>query len=205
MDVFEIVAAVVVYLIGAIPTGVLVARARGIDITTKGSGNVGATNVARVVGKGAGIITLVGDILKGALGVMLGRLVTGSVTGASVAGVLVVAGHCFSTPPWLKGGKGVATALGVIFSLSPVGAIAGLSAFVITFLLSRFVSLASVIAAFVIPLAGLAAGAQDVIFYALVGITLIVVFRHRQNIERLLQGSEPKFSFGSEKAKVGGG
>jgi glycerol-3-phosphate acyltransferase PlsY len=199
----ELVASVVVYLIGAIPTGVIVARARGVDITTKGSGNVGATNVARVVGKGAGSLTLLGDILKGALGVLVGRVVTGSVTGAAVAGVLVVAGHCFSIPPWLKGGKGVATALGVIFSLSPIGAIAGLCAFAITFFLSRFVSLSSVVAAFVIPLAGLAAGAHDAIFYALVGMTLIVVARHRQNIERLIQGTEPKFSFGSGAQKAG--
>ena len=94
----------IIYLVGTIPVGMLVARARGVDITAVGSGSVGATNVTRSVGKGAGIITLVGDVLKGILGVSLGTLFLDSSSGPPIAGFFVVAGHCFSLPPVLKGG-----------------------------------------------------------------------------------------------------
>ena len=99
------------YLLGAFPTGYLIARMNGVDVTAVGSGNVGATNVSRVVGKKAGIVTLLVDVFKGAFGVAVASGLSTSTLFVALCAVAVVAGHCFSVPPYLKGGKGVATAL----------------------------------------------------------------------------------------------
>jgi glycerol-3-phosphate acyltransferase PlsY len=184
----------VIYLIGTIPVGMVVARARGVDITAVGSKSVGATNVARSVGKGAGIITLIGDVLKGYLGVLLGTVFFDSSSGPSIAGFFVVAGHCFSLPPVLKGGKGVATALGAILILYPMAALFGLFTFIISFLLSKIVSLSSLIAAITTPLVALATGGEDAVCNALIAIAALVTYRHHQNIDRLMKGTEPTFS-----------
>ena len=187
------------YLLGTFPTGILVARYYGVDITSKGSGNVGATNVGRVVGKKAGILTLIGDLLKGILAVGIASLLARTEWYGALAGVAVVCGHCFSIPPYLKGGKGVATSLGVIVSLSPLLGLSGLIIFGVLFYLKRIVSLASVAAALGVPLVGLGFGYPDYIIGALAPITLIVVFRHKQNLDRLVKGTEPAMSFRKEK------
>ena len=184
----------IIYLVGTIPVGMLVARARGVDITAVGSKSVGATNVARSVGKAAGIITLIGDVLKGVLGVLLGTFFFESSSGPSIAGFFVVAGHCFSLPPVLKGGKGVATALGAILMLYPLAAIFGVISFVITFSLSKIVSLSSLIAAITTPLVVLATGGDDAVCSAFIAIAALVTYRHHQNIDRLMKGTEPTFS-----------
>jgi glycerol-3-phosphate acyltransferase PlsY len=183
-----------IYLIGTIPVGVLVAKARGIDITSVGSGNVGATNVARSVGKKAGIVTLIGDALKGAIGTVLGELLFPTEWGGAVAAFFVVAGHCFSLPPVLKGGKGVATALGAIVYLFPFGALIGVVAFALVFATSKIVSLSSIVAAVAIPVSALVSGAKDSTVSALIAVSLLVIYRHHANIDRLMKGTEPTFS-----------
>ncbi len=186
------------YLLGTFPTGILVAKYYGVDITSKGSGNVGATNVGRVIGKKAGILTLVGDLLKGLLAVGLAALISRTEWYAACAAVAVVSGHCFSIPPYLKGGKGVATSLGAILALSPILGLSALAIFGAVFYAKRIVSLASVSAALAVPLIGLGFGHPDYILSALAPITLIVVFRHKQNLDRLVKGTEPAMSFKKE-------
>ncbi len=181
------------YLLGAFPTGVLVSKLYGIDITSQGSGNVGATNVARVVGKKAGILTLIGDVAKGALGAGVALLVFGDTWPASAAAVAVVFGHCFSLPPYLKGGKGVATALGVVAATSPLLAAVSVAVFGCTFFFSRIVSLSSLLAALVVPVTAILLNVGDATTIALGAVAAAVVLRHRQNIQRLIEGREPKF------------
>lgn len=186
------------YLLGAFPTGVLVSKLYGIDITGQGSGNVGATNVARVVGKRAGIFTLLGDVAKGALGASISYVVFGDSWPAAAAAAAVVLGHCFSLPPYLKGGKGVATAIGVIATVSPVLALIAVAVFVVTFLASKIVSLSSLLAAVVVPVAAILMNFGDAATIALGVISAVVVFRHRENIQRLIEGREEKFQAKSQ-------
>lgn len=181
------------YLLGAFPTGRLVARAYGIDITSQGSGNVGATNVARVVGKRAGLITLGGDVVKGALGIVLAQYLFGHGWLTASAGIALVSGHCFSLPPWLKGGKGVATALGVLFGLYPLSAVVAIFVFLGIFTISKIVSLASIAAALAVPIVSMLVNAPDYISIAQAVIAALVVYRHRENITRLIEGREPRF------------
>lgn len=185
------------YLLGAFPTGILISKAHGIDISSQGSGNVGATNVARVIGKRAGILTLLIDACKGALGVALASWIVGKpwfVGGASLA---VVLGHCFSIPTILKGGKGVATALGVISVLYPSSSIVALVMFGGVFAMWRIVSLAAIAATLVVPMWALVTNASDSVSVSLILIAALIVMRHEQNIRRLIEGREP--TFGSRK------
>lgn len=178
------------YLIGAIPTGYVVARAFGVDITAHGSGNVGATNVARVVGKRAGVITLLIDIFKGVMGVVAGALFGNPWLG----GTAVVAGHCFSIPPYLRGGKGVATSLGVCAALDIRFAGVALAIFAAVFFWQRIVSLGSVTTALLTPLAALLLSSEPRLFQSLVPIGVIIVYRHRENLQRLMRGEEKRFA-----------
>ena len=181
------------YLLGAFPTGVLVAKLNGIDITSQGSGNVGATNVARVVGKRAGVLTLVGDIAKGAVGAAIALFCFGDTWAAAAAAAVVVLGHCFSVPPYLRGGKGVATAIGVIAVLDPLTALVAVAAFACSFAASRIVSLSSLIAALVVPTFALIVNLPDWTTISLGAVAAVVIFRHRENIQRLIEGREPRF------------
>jgi acyl phosphate:glycerol-3-phosphate acyltransferase len=184
----------IIYLIGSVPIGLLVARSKGVDITAVGSGNVGATNVARSVGKAAGVITLVGDVLKGVIGVLLGDLLFDTPWGGPIAACFVVAGHCFSVPPVLKGGKGVATALGSVLCLLPMAALICVVIFSAVFAATRIVSLASLFAVVAAPLTALVTGADDELSLCLMVVSAIIVYRHHANIDRLIKGNEPKFA-----------
>ena len=182
------------YLLGAFPTGLLIAKLKGIDITAQGSGNVGATNVARVIGRRAGIFTLLGDALKGALGVCLAGLVVGDPWFSGGAAVAVALGHCFSVPPYLKGGKGVATALGIITVLYPSSSIVALATFGAFFGIWKIVSLASIAATLIVPMWALVTNAPDAVSVSLIAIAALIVMRHEQNIRRLIEGREPTFA-----------
>jgi acyl phosphate:glycerol-3-phosphate acyltransferase len=194
------------YILGAFPTGRIVAARHGVDITTQGSGNVGATNVGRVLGKRAGIITLLGDIAKGIIGVWLAMALG---LNPNFAAVAVVLGHCFSIPlrfkdgTCLKGGKGVATALGAVVALDVIIAFVSALFFATVYFRTRLVSLASLVAVLSAPLIALALGREDYESYALMAIALVVCARHRENIRRLIEGSEPKTSFGRSQAHPG--
>ncbi|MEZ5932864.1 MAG: glycerol-3-phosphate 1-O-acyltransferase PlsY [Alphaproteobacteria bacterium] len=183
------------YLIGSIPFGLLLTRLTGAgDLRAIGSGNIGATNVLRTGRKGLALATLVLDALKGALPVWIG----GSFFGpdmAVVAGLGAVVGHCF--PIWLKfnGGKGVATAAGVVLTMTPIAGLLALAVFFVAVTLTRYVSLGSVLAAVAAaPIAYALGQVQAAELYLL--IALIIIVKHQANLRRLLAGEESKLSFG---------
>jgi len=189
------------YLMGSIPFGLLFVKALGgKDVRQHGSGNIGAANVSRVAGPLAGILTLVFDAAKGALPVWAaGRIFENSATAMMLAGLAALAGHCFSI--WLKfrGGKGVATALGVFAALSGASTLAAVIAFLLTLTLWRYVSLASVAAAASMPLLIYFLWAPGhapplVINLGTLFATALIIFQHRANLRRLAQGTEPKYS-----------
>jgi len=193
----------IAYLIGSIPSGYLIVRAKeGGDVRETGSGGTGATNVSRRAGKGAGIFTLIMDVIKGVLAVFLARFLSDGLFPSAdwtiaLAGVVAVLGHIF--PVWLRfrGGKGVATALGVFLVLSPAVVLIGLIVFAITFALTRYVSLASLVMLCSIAIASLFLMVLDPLelpdAVAAILIAGLVVFAHRANIQRLMAGTESKF------------
>ena len=193
---------VAAYLLGSIPFGVILARLfGGTDVRKAGSGNIGATNVARVVGPVAGILTLVLDTAKGAAAVFLaGQLSNHSATWMMIAAFAALVGHCF--PIWLKfkGGKGVATAAGVFIVLSPLACATALALFVLVVISWRYVSLASISAAAAMPLLMYFLWAPRrapplVITVGTLAAALLIIYKHCGNLQRLLAGAEPKFSF----------
>lgn len=177
---------ILAYLIGTFPSGLIVAKIFNVDLKSSGSGNPGATNVARIIGKKAGIITLVFDVLKGLLACTL----PGNIF---ALGFLAVCGHCFSIPKLLKGGKGVATSLGVLLAVDYRLALISVAIFGLSFYFSRIVSLSSIVSAIsIIPLSIFFFGLTTNSLF-LAGTAIIIVARHYQNISRLLQGTEAKF------------
>ncbi len=187
---------IVAYLIGSVPFGLILARAGGAgDIREIGSGNIGATNVLRTGRKGLALATLVLDMLKGALPVWLAWRWFGPDM-AVIAGLGAVVGHCF--PVWLKfhGGKGVATAAGVVLALTPLTGLIMLALFILIVLLSRYVSLASVLgAAAAGPVAFWLGHVQAAELY--LALAALIIIKHTANIRRLLSGTELKFGAGS--------
>jgi glycerol-3-phosphate acyltransferase PlsY len=193
------------YLIGSIPIGYLVGRLAGIDIRTIGSGNVGATNVVRTLGKRYGYPVFLLDFLKGFVAVR-GSIAMATpspfVSLAEWAGILggicAVIGHSF--PVWLrfKGGKGVATSGGVVFGLMPMVAMIAGVIWLIIFQLTRYVSIASIVAVASVPCAcgvmlWLGYLHTNILFYFSIALAVVVVVRHRANISRLARGGESRF------------
>ena len=181
------------YLCGSIPTGVLLARRAGVDVRLEGSRNVGATNVARTAGRGLGILTLTGDLLKGLLPVIVARLAEVSSPLIAAVAVAAVAGHVFSVFLGFRGGKGVATGFGVLLGLSLAGASGALVVFVLLVAGFRIVSLASLGAAAAAPLALWWLGEPVAFVLAGVAVAALVFVRHQENIVRLLAGTEGRF------------
>ncbi len=182
------------YLAGSIPFGLLLVRAlRGVDVRERGSGNIGATNVARVAGKGLGVLVLVLDALKGALPVLLARVVEPAPVVPAAVGLAAFAGHV--APPWLgfRGGKGVATALGVLSVLAPRAALAGALTYAVVLAALRISSVGSLLAGLVaVAVAWLVPGTpltSAALTSALFGALL---WTHRGNIGRLLSRGEPR-------------
>ncbi|HZR05915.1 MAG TPA: glycerol-3-phosphate 1-O-acyltransferase PlsY [Candidatus Udaeobacter sp.] len=195
------------YLLGSIPFGYLAGRIAGIDIRKCGSGNVGATNVIRTLGKAYGYPVFVADFLKGFGAVKISLLIATRAqsewNSADMVGILAaissVIGHSF--PVWLrfKGGKGVATSGGALFCLVPVAALVGGAIWVLTFWLTRYVSVASIAAAAALPFvilitSWLSRTAGKSLFYSSVCLAAVVIWRHRSNLSRLLHGTEPRFT-----------
>lgn len=192
-----VISSVAGYLCGSIPTGVLIAKRQGITVSEAGSGNIGATNVARTAGKKAGIFTLVGDVLKGLLPVLLvGWLGMGEIVQASTA-VMAILGHLFSVFRRFSGGKGVATGLGVFLGLAPTAILTALLGFIIVFAATRFVSLASLIAAALTPFLIFFFSYPRPHTIAGISIAVLIILRHHENISRLLKGKEQKFRLGN--------
>jgi len=186
------------YLLGSIPFGYLIVSAKtGGDIRQTGSGGTGATNVSRRAGKAAGILTLVFDALKGVVAVLIARLLLTHQEHAlwwiGFAGLVAIIGHIF--PVWLgfRGGKGVATGVGVFLVLTPLAVLVSGLLFLIIVALTRYVSLGSMIGALSIPAsAWLLDYGSPIVVTTLLGAALII-YAHRQNIQRLLTGTENKF------------
>lgn len=205
-----IVAIAVAYLLGSIPTGYLLVRLfHHQDVRETGSGNIGATNVARTGSKGLGIATLVLDALKGFVAVLIAQTLAvhagfpqGYEIGA-VAGFVVIFGHIF--PVWLgfRGGKGVATALGVFLAITPLAGVSIFLIFCVVFAITRFVSLASITAAISYGVITLATDTKHLLVVDLVyvAIPLLVVTKHHGNIRRLLTRTEPKFGSAAANAE----
>ena len=181
------------YLLGAIPCGYLAGRwLKGIDLRDCGSGSTGATNVLRNVGKGPALLVFLLDVGKGALAVLLAKSVGLNDWVQVLAGLAALAGHIW--PVWLgwKGGKAVATGLGMFLGLAwPVG-LASFGLFMATISLSRIVSLASVVAAIGLPVLMLVAGNSSAYVVVSLVASLMVLWRHRSNIQRLMAGTEPR-------------
>jgi glycerol-3-phosphate acyltransferase PlsY len=195
------------YLLGSIPFGYLAGRIAGIDIRRCGSGNVGATNVIRTLGKGYGYPVFVTDFLKGFAAVKMSMLIATRLQPewnspemfGIVAAISSVIGHSF--PVWLhfKGGKGVATSAGALFGLAPVAALIGAAVWILTFALTRYVSVASVAAAAALPIiiliiTWLRQTAGKSLFYLSVCLAALVIWRHRSNLSRLVRGTEARFT-----------
>jgi acyl phosphate:glycerol-3-phosphate acyltransferase len=186
---------IVAYLIGAIPTGVVLTRLTGAaDVRTAGSGNIGATNVYRVAGKKLGILTLVGDALKGVLPTIAAQSwLQFEPSGVALVAVAAFLGHCYPIYLGFKGGKGVATALGIFLVLSPLSVLIAVLVFALLLWRTRYVSLGSICAAGLMPLMILLLERNTSLFFASLVIGGMVVFRHRANIDRLIRGVENKF------------
>jgi len=195
------------YLLGSIPFGYLAGRIRGIDIRKIGSGNIGATNVVRVLGKRYGYPVFVLDFLKGFGAVKISMSIAtdarpewGSlVIFGILAAVASVIGHSF--PLWLKfrGGKGVATSAGALFGLMPLTTLIAIIIWISVFWFTRYVSVASVVTALALPLVILIMTRLNQIhgnalFYSSLGIAAVVIWRHHSNLSRLMHGSEPRFT-----------
>jgi len=192
---FTVSALIPFYLMGAFPTGYLIARRYGIEITKTGSGNVGAANVARSVGLKAGLFTLLGDVAKGFLAVLLAAVLSNQIYFQVLAGLSAIAGHCFSIPGRLAGGKGVATALGAFLYLTPYCALAALLVFAVMLWAGRMTSLASITAALTAPIFALLTNTDDYHALGMMAAAALLLVRHKDNIVRITQGKEPRFSW----------
>ena len=195
------------YLLGSIPFGYLAGRLRGIDIRDAGSGNIGATNVVRVLGKRYGYPVFALDVLKGFGAVKISMVMAPGRppewNSPEIFGILAAMssflGHLY--PPWLafKGGKGVATSAGALLALTPMATLIGVAIWIIVFWLTRYVSLASMTAAIALPIVILVVNWKDQngvkpLVYSSAAVAAVVIWRHRSNLSRLMRGTEPRFA-----------
>jgi acyl phosphate:glycerol-3-phosphate acyltransferase len=183
---------VLAYLSGSIPTGVWLARRRGVDPRDVGSGNIGARNVARAAGNTLGMLTLLGDALKGFLPVLLARRVGIGDGGCALVALAAFTGHLYPCFLGFAGGKGVAVALGILLALAPLGMAVAVPVFVLTVGVSRYVSLGSLLSAAVTPvvLAVLGYPPTSTLVALVMGIGIAI--RHRDNIRRIRFGTEAR-------------
>ncbi len=179
------------YLIGNLSPATLISKASGVDIRKEGSGNPGTTNMLRVMGKKAAVLTLIIDLLKGVAAVLLGKYAGGESL-AVLCGLAVFLGHIFPVLYKFKGGKGIATALGVLLALSVTMALFCLALAVLGFVTARRVSVGSLLAALALPVLAYFYMPDYIIVFAL--MAALVVIKHRSNIRRLVKGEEPKIS-----------
>jgi len=218
-----LLAAIIVlsYLVGSIPTSIIVSKiSKGIDIRDYGSGNAGGTNVMRVLGWKQGALVILLDALKGVIVVVfIARLQYGSMPFANltpfddltliqiIAGISAVIGHIWTVFAGFRGGKGIATALGMLLMISTVDMLIAIGVFVIVVTISRYVSLGSILGAIAVPLAlvvrenifNVNVPGYNTLLPFVVGLSLLVIFTHRRNVVRLLNGSESKISFSKKK------
>jgi len=181
------------FVLGSIPFGYLIARSQGVDIRAVGSGNIGTTNVLRTLGKGPAAVVFTLDVAKGLVPALLARQMVGSQEAAFACGAAAIVGHSFSPFLGFKGGKGIATGLGMLLGSSPLVAVSAFGAFFVTMALTLIVSVASVVAGFSVVCFGLLYHDSNVLLAAYAVLGLYILARHRANIGRLRQGVEPRF------------
>ena len=181
------------YVMGSVPSGYLLGKMSGVDVRSVGSGNIGATNVARALGKGRGVLTLFADVAKGYLPVFVGLRLEFDAAAIALIAVAAFLGHLYPLFLNFQGGKGVATALGALLALAPTATLILIVVFAVAVLVSRIVSLGAIAAAIAAPVV-LWLFSQSLVFVAM-GLFLgaMVIWRHRRNIQRLLAGTEPRF------------
>lgn len=210
-----VIIAIVAYLLGSLPTGFLVARARGVDIRTVGSKNMGATNVFRVLGKGPGIFVLLVDALKGFAAValainfypQLNQLLPTVFTADGlndpslrfglgiVAGLFSILGHNYTCWLGFKGGKGIATTAGAFLALAPIAVGVALVAWIVAFVTTRYVSVASIVAAVALPATVWFTQPNLTLRLIAVGLGVLAIYKHKANVQRLMNGTENRFHF----------
>jgi glycerol-3-phosphate acyltransferase PlsY len=184
---------VAAYVAGSIPFGMVFARMKGVDLRAVGSGNIGATNVARAMGKGWAITVLICDAAKGFVPVMVGRRMGLPPGPIAAAGLAAIVGHMFTIFLRGRGGKGVATSLGVALALSPVAALTGFGVYIVVFLITHLSSLGSLLGVWTFSIGFVVWQRPPWPLWVLaLGGAALVTLRHRQNIGRLLRGEEKR-------------
>lgn len=185
------------YLLGAIPFGVIVARSCGVDIMAVGSGNIGATNVLRAVGPKAAAAVFILDVLKGLVPTLCGLYLLKSDDWAMFAGIAAVAGHMLSPFLRFRGGKGIATTLGVLIGAAPVAAATALSGFILVVAVTRYVSLGAIVAAVIAVAVCFLSRSSATVEGVFAALCALIVVKHIPNIKRLASGTESKIDFRS--------
>ena len=179
------------FLLGSIPTGLLIAKTRGIDLKKCGSGNIGATNVLRTTGKLPALLTLVGDFLKGTGAAWLGGYYGLDISGQGIVGLCAILGHDFSVFLKFRGGKGVATSLGVLSIYSPQTCIFTIIIWAMIALITRYSSLGAILSFGILPFSIIFLDTREKFLFAFFAMILVMI-KHRDNLSRLLKGTESK-------------
>ncbi len=179
------------FLLGSLPTGLLIAKVRGVNLKEVGSGNIGATNVLRTTGKWPALLTLIGDSAKGMVAVVIARHYAAGIFFEGVVGLCAVLGHNFSLFLKFRGGKGVATSLGVLTIYSPQTGLITIIIWLMTVLITRYSSLAALVSFALLPLSVSILDSREKVPVLLM-MTLLIFVRHKDNILRLIKGTEPK-------------
>jgi glycerol-3-phosphate acyltransferase PlsY len=190
-------AGILSYCLGSIPSGLLFGKyIWGVDLREHGSKNIGATNAWRILGKGPGLLVFTADLLKGVLGVALGLYFVGTPLAMILGGITAIVGHGWSIFLGFKGGKGVATGLGVVTMLMPHVTLVILGVWIVIVFFSKYVSLGSVIAAALVPIVAYIFDEPLEFLYFGIVAAIFVIYRHKTNIERLINGTESKIRSG---------
>jgi glycerol-3-phosphate acyltransferase PlsY len=179
------------FLLGSVPTGQILARSRGLNLKNTGSGNIGATNVLRTMGRLPALFTLIGDIIKGVLPVVAAHYLHCGVIEEGITGLAAVLGHNFSVFMKFRGGKGVATSLGVLFVYAPLSALATVAIWLGTVAATRYSSLGAIVSFCCLPVAVYLLDSIEKL-PIVVSMSIIMLVRHRENISRLVSGTESK-------------
>lgn len=197
-----IIAFLASYFLGAIPFGVLIGKARGVDVRAVGSGNSGATNVWRTLGPAAGLTVFVLDVLKGLAAPYIARAMVGESAHwvIAICAVLAILGHTFSVFLKFRGGKGIATGLGAALGLMPIPALIAFGAWLGVLLISRMISVASIAACIALPIAACVLGAPAPFVVVITIIAILAIVKHFPNVQRILAKTEPKIHLGRKPA-----
>jgi len=187
----HVVLLVISFILGSIPFGIIIAKAKGVDLKKVGSGNIGATNVLRSLGKWPAILTLLGDVLKGTAAVAIGRYLGVGPVYEGLAGISAILGHNFSLFLGFRGGKGVATSLGVLSIYSPQTALVTFIIWLVVVIFTKYSSLGAIVSFVLLPINILLFNGKERLLAAVL-ISILIIIRHRENIQRLMNGTERK-------------